>query len=338
MTGNKAYFRPIIQSDPVRPAGAVSLAGGRYWFDRLEVLDRQNSRGLVAVGDVPATIVERLTAPRRAIGAVTLDRPRLMGIVNVTPDSFSDGGQFLQAGHAIAQARLLEQSGADILDIGGESTRPGAVFVSVDDEIARIKPVIEGLAGAVKAPISVDTRKADVGRVALACGAAMLNDVSAFSFDPQMIELAKNSGVPVCLMHAQGDPKTMQDQPQYENVLLDVFDYLESRIALAEAAGITRDRIIVDPGIGFGKTVTHNLLLLRYISLFHSLGCAILVGASRKRFIGTLGDAPNADDRVPGSIAVALAAIAQGVQIVRVHDVEQTRQAFALFHAVSEQI
>lgn len=337
MTAERTYYRPIVQSDPVRPADAVSLAGGRYWFDRAECLRRGRSHGLISAGQMPAELLDRICSPRRPVGTLSLDRARLMGIVNVTPDSFSDGGQFHRSGDAIAQARQLAARGADILDIGGESTRPGATAVPTDEEIARIQPVIEALVGTVDAPISVDTRKAEVGRVALACGASMLNDVSALSYDPQMIEIARSSGAPICLMHAQGDPETMQDHPHYDDVVLDVFDYLEERVAFAEANGVSRDRIIVDPGIGFGKTLNHNLLLLNNISLFHGLGCAILLGASRKRFIGTIGDAPNAADRAPGSIAVALAAVAQGVQIVRVHDVEQTRQALALFHAVTGQ-
>ncbi len=328
------YFRPIAETGLVRPADAVPLAGGPVWFALAEHLTRAGSRGLVPARDLPGDVLDRLTARRAPLAGLALDRPRLMGILNVTPDSFSDGGQFATRDTALAQARRLVGEGADILDIGGESTRPGADFVPAADEIARTVPLIETLAPEIGAPISIDTRKAEVGRAALAAGARMLNDVSAMTFDPAMPPLAAETGVPACLMHTRGDPKTMQDDPRYDDVLLDVCDYLAARVAAAEAAGVARDRIIVDPGIGFGKTVAHNLALIRGLSLFHGLGCAMLLGASRKRFIGTLADAPDAQARLPGSLAVALAGAAQGVQILRVHDMQATRQALTLWRAV----
>jgi dihydropteroate synthase len=202
------------------------------------------------------------------------------------------------------------------------------------DEIARTAPVIGALRDA-GVPISIDTRKAGVAQAALAAGAAMVNDVSAFGHDPAMAGTVARAGVPVVLMHAQGDPATMQADPRYGDVLLDVFDHLAARVAAAEAAGVDRARIVVDPGIGFGKTVAHNLALLRRLSLFHALGLPVLLGASRKRFIGSIGGAADTDDRLPGSLAVALAGAAQGVQILRVHDVGETRQALALWRAVT---
>ena len=252
-----------------------------------------------------------------------------MGIVNATPDSFSDGGSYDGAGHA----RQLADEGAEILDIGGESTRPGALEVPVVEEIARVAPVIAAAHGL--AAISVDTRKAAVARAALAAGAGMVNDVSGLDFDPALAGVVADAGVAICLMHAQGIPETMQDNPSYGDVLLDVYDALAERIARAASAGIPRDRIVIDPGIGFGKTQAHNLAILQRISLFHGLGCPVLLGVSRKRFIGSIGDAPKATDRFAGTLAVTLAGVAQGIQIHRVHDVAQTRQGIALWRAVT---
>lgn len=325
---------PLLPRDAGR--GAVPLAGGPVFFERAEVLTRAGSEGQIAASEIPTAVADRLTAPRPSICGVTMDAPRIMAVVNVTPDSFSDGGRFLQADRAIAHGRQMVAEGADFLDIGGESTRPGAAEVPVPQEVARVVPVIEGLRGA-GAPISIDTRKADVAKAAIAAGAALVNDVAAMTFDPRIGQEAAASAVPICLMHAQGDPETMQENPHYDNVLLDVFDFLEARVDAALALGIPRRSILIDPGIGFGKTLDHNLALLRGLSLFHGLGVPILLGVSRKRFIGTIGQEPQADRRAPGSIAVALDALRQGVQIVRVHDTLATRQAFRLWSALDFQ-
>lgn len=330
------YFRPIAMTDPVRPAGALPLAGGWCWFDRAEYLTRSGSRGLIPVAELPEEVRARLTQPRAPLAGLALGRPRIMGILNVTPDSFSDGGKFAAAEAALAHALAMVAAGAEILDVGGESTRPGAGEVPVAEEIARTAPVIAALrASAPDTPVSIDTRKAEVARAALDAGAAMVNDVSALGFDPSLAPLVAERAVPLCLMHAQGTPATMQADPRYDDVLLDVFDHLEERVALAEAAGIPRDRIVVDPGIGFGKTASHNLALLRGLSLFHATGCAILLGASRKRFIGAIGKSARAEDRAPGTLAVTLAAIAQGVQIHRVHDIEPVTQGVRLALAIA---
>ena len=251
-----------------------------------------------------------------------------MGILNVTPDSFSDGGRFDGAAAAASSARAMADD-VSMIDIGGESTRPGATPVSVDEEISRTAPVLEALTELDVAK-SIDTRNAVTARAALAAGAGLVNDVSAMTHDPGMAAAVAESGAPVCLMHAQGDPQTMQDAPRYEDVVLDVYDQLAARVQAAAAAGIPRARILVDPGIGFGKTLEHNLALLRRLSLFHGLGCAVLLGASRKRFIGTIGQAPEAQNRAPGSIAVALHGVTQGVQLLRVHDTAATAQALRL--------
>lgn len=329
------YHRPLVMSDGARPSGAFTLAGGALWFDRVEVLERGRAPRLVAAMDLPPEVVRALTAPRPSLAGLDLSRPRLMGILNVTPDSFSDGGLFLAPDAARAQARAMAVD-ADILDIGGESTRPGAAEVSAEEEEARVAPVIASLReGGLSVPISVDTRKTRVARAALTAGADIVNDVSALGFDAALGPLVAARAVPVVLMHSIATPATMQNDPQYEDVLLDVYDALAARIAAAEAMGIDRARIVVDPGIGFGKTVAHNLALLRGLALFHALGCPILLGASRKRFIGSIGRTDAAGSRLPGSLAVALAGIAQGAQILRVHDVAETRQALRLWRAAT---
>ena len=329
------YYRPIVMTDPHRPDDAHTLAGGWCWFTHAERMERGKASVLVPAADIPRDVLARLTAPRAPVAGIGMDTPRLMGILNVTPDSFSDGGLFSAPDAALAQARQMMADGADILDIGGESTRPGAVTVNVGDEIARTAPVIAALMAQPCAPISIDTRKAGVARAALDAGALIINDVAAMTFDGNMAQVAAQSHAPICLMHAQGDPETMQDEPRYEDVTLDVYDFLEARVQHAEEAGISRSNIIVDPGIGFGKTQAHNLELLKNLSIFHGLGCPILLGASRKRFIGTIGNAPEARDRMAGSIAVALHGLRQGVQILRVHDIDSTRQAMSLHLAVN---
>jgi dihydropteroate synthase len=329
-------YRPIPQAGAPRPDAAQDLAGGPLWFSHAAEHRRGGVPRLVPAASLPPDVLARLSGPRPPVCGLTLDRPRIMGVLNVTPDSFSDGGLHLARADALARARALLAEGADILDVGGESTRPGADPVSAEEEIARAVPVIAALrAEGVAAPISIDTRKAAVARAALDAGADLFNDVSALTYDPDSAAVAAAAAAPVCLMHAQGDPKSMQRAPRYDDVLLDVCDYLAERVAAAEAAGIPRARILVDPGIGFGKTVAHNVALIRGLAALHGLGCAILFGASRKRFIGTLGDAPNPADRVPGSLAVVLEALRQGAQVIRVHDVKETRQAVALWCALN---
>lgn len=332
----KTWFRPIAQTDAVRPAAALPLAGGWCWFTHAEVLTRAGSQGLVAVADLPPEVLARLTAPRAPLAGIGFDRPSVMGILNVTPDSFSDGGRFDAPEAALSQALALAVAGADILDIGGESTRPGAAEVPAAEEISRTAPVIAALrAQGFAQPISIDTRKAPVAAAAVAAGAGLVNDVSAMLFDPAMAGTVASAGAALCLMHAQGRPATMQAEPRYDDVLLDVYDHLEARVLAAEAAGIDRSRVLLDPGIGFGKTVAHNLTLLRGLSLFHGLGCPILLGVSRKRFIGAIAGVDQADARAPGTLAVTLAGLAQGVQMHRVHDVAEIAQGIRLFEAIT---
>lgn len=332
-------YRPILSADPVPAPGAQRLAGGPLWFTHAEVIARGAPARRIPEEEIPEAHLQALTAPRAPLAGVEMTGggPRVMGILNATPDSFSDGGLFEAREAALAQARAMVAAGAEILDIGGESTRPGATEVAPEDEAARILPLIEELAPSLGAPISVDTRKAEVGRAGLSAGAVMLNDVSGLDFDPGMAALAAEMGAPICVMHAQGRPETMQDDPAYENVTLDVLGFLEERVARLEAAGLPRDKVVVDPGIGFGKTVEHNLELLRNIAVFHNLGCPVLLGVSRKGFIGHISGETEARARAPGSIAVALAALGQGVQIFRVHDVAETVQAFKLWQSVTGQ-
>jgi dihydropteroate synthase len=254
-----------------------------------------------------------------------------MGVVNVTPDSFSDGGLFLDAKKAAAQARRLIEEGADILDVGGESTRPGAAPVTLDDERRRVLPVLEALSGC-GVPVSVDTRKPALMREAVAAGASMVNDITALS-TPGALEAVAASSAAVCLMHMQGEPGTMQANPTYRDVVGEVRDFLAARIAAAEAAGIARQRIVADPGFGFGKTAAHNLELLRSLAEFRRLEVALMVGLSRKATLGLLtGREPR--DRVHASVAAALLAAGNGASIVRVHDVAATRDALAVWQAV----
>lgn len=276
-----------------------------------------------------------ITLPGRSM-PVGFSRPLVMGVLNVTPDSFSDGGKFLNTDAAILRARQMIAEGADIIDIGGESTRPGATPVWEGEEAERVVPVIEALA-TEKITMSIDTRHSTVMQKALQAGAHIINDVSALTYDGESMAVAEASEAPIVLMHAKGDPKTMQDAPEYDDVLLDVFDYLQERVTACLAAGIERSRLIVDPGIGFGKRVVQdNLALMNGLSLFHGLGCPVLLGASRKRFIGAITGEETADRRMPGSLAAALKGVAEGMQILRVHDVAETVQAVKLAQAMHD--
>lgn len=264
---------------------------------------------------------------------LALDQPLVMGIVNVTPDSFSDGGLHAETETAIAHGRRLREEGAEILDIGGESTRPGAAPLAPDAEMARVVPVIRALA-ADGALVSVDTRRAVVMRAALEAGARIVNDVTALTGDAESLNVVWESGASVVLMHMRGEPQTMQVNPVYADVVREVSTYLAERVKVCRAAGMGAERIAVDPGIGFGKTVEHNLALLAGVDRLRTLGVAVLVGASRKAFIGKLSRGEPAPERVAGSVAAALAAVSRGAHIVRVHDVAATRQALAIWRGV----
>ncbi len=260
------------------------------------------------------------------------DRPLVMGILNVTPDSFSDGGQHFDLASAVARARQMASEGADIIDIGGESTRPGAPGVSADEETRRVVPVIEQISDL---PVSVDTTKAIVAERALAAGARIVNDISALQSDAGMLPVVRNSGAGVVLMHRQGTPVTMQNNPRYADVVQEVCKFLAERMEFAVTGGVKKTQIAVDPGIGFGKTVEHNRQLLAGLEQFSVLGCPILVGASRKSFIGQLLNRP-AHDRLPGSLAVAAWAVLHGAKILRVHDVVETVDVVRMLAALQK--
>ena len=265
-----------------------------------------------------------------------LDRPRVVGIVNVTPDSFSDGGDHTTPASAVAHGLRLAEDGADVLDVGGESTRPGARDVPLEEELARVIPVVEGLAKQTSLPISIDTSKPEVMRAAVGAGAGMINDVYALRRHGAL-EAAAALGVPVVLMHMQGEPRSMQDAPHYDDVVAEVHRFLAERIFAAEMAGIDKKRLVVDPGFGFGKTSAHNLLLLAQLERFTELGVPLLAGLSRKKTIGELTGRADADARVHGSVAAAVIAAQRGAKLLRVHDVAATADALKVWNAVASQ-
>ena len=335
-----SYLRPIPLTDPALAQRGLRLAGGWVRFTHLERLARGRAPEIVAALDLPEAVLEPFLVPRAPFAGLTLDRPRLMGIVNVTPDSFSDGGRHAGVGAAVAGAEAMLAAGADLIDIGGESTRPGAVEVAEAEETARVLPVIERLrAGGVAAPISLDTRKAGVAEAGLAAGATVINDVSGLRHDAALAGVVARGGADLIVMHSIGTPETMQGLAAgaYGDVLLDVYDGLADCVERAEAAGVPRARIMIDPGIGFGKTLEQNVAILQRLSLFHGLGCGVLLGASRKGMIGTIAGEAVAARRAPGSAAIGLWGVAQGMQMLRVHDIGDHQQALALWQALAAQ-
>jgi dihydropteroate synthase len=350
------YLRPAAFVDaPFGLDGKVErLAGGLSWFSAVEIVTMKGrervSNELVpveaigdALNDLPPEARRawiNITAPRPPLSLgerlVRLDQPQAVGIVNVTPDSFSDAGVHADPATAAGAGHAMAAAGAAIVDVGGESTRPGAAPVWEGDEVKRVVPVVERLARSGTA-VSIDTRKATVMEAALAAGATLVNDVSALTWELRSAEVVARAGCPVVLMHHLGTPETMQKAPHYDRpVLFEVYDWLESRIEAAVAAGIDRTRIIIDPGIGFGKTVQHNLQLLNGLALLHGLGCPIMLGASRKRMIGALSGEAAADRRLAGSLALALKGAEQGVQLLRVHDVPETVQALRVWRGLRD--
>ncbi|MBC2668688.1 dihydropteroate synthase [Novosphingobium piscinae] len=351
------YLQPItLAASPQSLDGAaLRLAGGLVYASQFALLHRAEEGHVVArevldlralearLPDLPEAVrtqwdnLRRSPAPLQ-LGArtVRLDQPQVMGILNVTPDSFSDGGEFLDKPEvAAAHAAAMLEAGAALVDVGGESTRPGAAAVWEGDEIARVVPVVAALA-AMGAAISVDTRRAAVMEAAHAAGAHLFNDVSALRHDPRALALAAGTGLPVVLMHAPGEGEDLHAGAGYANVVLDVFDWLAARRDAAVAAGIARERIVLDPGIGFGKSLADNLALLNALPLFHALGQPLLVGASRKRMIGALSHEAPADQRLGGSLALAVKAMEAGVQLHRVHDVAPTVQAARVWRGLRD--
>lgn len=284
--------------------------------------------------ELAAHIEALLSRPApRSFAGLALDRPLLMGIVNVTPDSFSDGGLYLATDAAIEHGMTLAAQGADIVDVGGESTRPGARAVAIDEEIGRIVPVVRALAAAGLL-VSIDSRNSAVMAAALAAGARIINDVSALTHDPGAMAVAAHSDAAIILMHSQGDPQVMQRNPRYDDAPREIYDWLQSRIDACVAAGITADRLCVDPGVGFGKSTLHNCQIIATLDLYHALAVPLLLGVSRKSFIASLSRGEPADRRLPGSIAAALIGLERGAQILRVHDIAETAQAVAVWRAI----
>ena len=335
------WIRPVVG---VGDAGTV-LAGGWIRAQQFDVVTRdEDGQHLItrmsedAIIDhaddrnKAAAVLENLYKPRADFAGLEMAKPHLMGVINTTPDSFSDGGAHLAPATAIASGMAMWQAGASVIDIGGESTRPGAAPITRNQELERVLPPITGLARQ-NIRLSIDTRHAEVMTRACAAGAAIINDVEALRRDGA-VDAAAASGAPVIIMHMQGQPETMQDEPHYEFAPVDIYQFLEERIDAAVAAGIAKSHIAVDPGFGFGKTVAHNLQILNWLSLFHGLGVPILFGASRKSTIAKLSKDEPADQRLAGSLALAMAAYRQGAQLLRVHDVGETAQALAVEQAL----
>lgn len=353
MTG--IYLRPTgFVESPQRHDGATArLAGTMLWFSQIELTEKSAGRRLIdvrgwdafvaALSDDKKTratqLYARMTAPRAVLQmgqrTIRLDQPQVMGIINMTPDSFSDGGKNADIDAAADAAFAMTSAGAAMIDIGGESTRPGAPVVWEGDEIARVEPLVKRLAASGTA-ISIDTRKAAVMEAAVAAGASMINDVSALLYDDRGLEVAKALDVPVVLMHAPSQGSDPHKGGDYDDVVLDVFDWLEARVDAVEAAGISRDKILVDPGIGFGKSLAENLAIINNLSIYHGLGCPILFGASRKRMIGALSNEATVEQRLGGSIFLAMKAVEQGAQIVRVHDAAETVQAVQVWRGLRD--
>jgi dihydropteroate synthase len=351
----RLHLRPVQLVDtPVGLDGqAARLAGGMQWFAAYELL-APGVRTTIALADFPALLEQfapaqaerlhllhtRITSSRAPIACgerlLRLDQPLVTGILNCTPDSFSDGGRNGSDPEAAAAAgHRMAEAGAALIDVGGESTRPGAVTVWEGDEIARVVPVIERLV-ASGTPVSIDTRKAAVMEAALAAGAHIVNDVAALLFDPRTLEVVARAGCPVVLMHSPDPESGGHGRHGYANVLTDVFDWLEQRIEAVVAGGVDRANILVDPGIGFGKSLAENLKLLNGLAIFHGLGCPILLGASRKRLIGALANEAPADQRLGGSLALALKGAEAGAQLIRVHDVPETVQALRVWRGLRD--
>lgn len=347
------HLRPIHFVDtPIgHPDGSVArLAGGMQWFAGYELIEGGARRTValpeflatLGVSDARAALLHRrITAPRLALTLgeriLRFDQPQVMGILNLTPDSFSDGGRFRDDPAEAASAGVrMAAAGAAVVDVGGESTRPGAAAVWEGDEIARVAPVVERLSVAGTL-VSVDTRKAAVMEAALSAGAAIVNDVAALLWDDRALAVVARAGCPVVLMHSPDPAKGPHGGSGYRDVLTEVFDWLEARIAAVAAAGVERGRILVDPGIGFGKGLQDNVRLLNGLALFHGLGCPIVLGASRKRMIGALSNEAPAAERLGGSLALALKGAAAGVQVLRVHDVAETVQALRVWRGLRDQ-
>jgi dihydropteroate synthase len=335
--GREAFPSWVAGDQRTRP-GTGLLSGRREQFEHVVARARERPE-LAGLADALARVWEAARPPAPLVlGPRTLvwgERTHILGVVNVTPDSFSDGGRYLSPEAAIAHGLRLAEAGADVLDLGAESTRPGAPPVSGDEQLARLLPVIAGLRERTDVPLSVDTTQAAVARETLAAGAVLINDISGGSFDPRLLQAVAEAGAACCLMHIQGTPETMQAAPHYEDVVDEVLDFLEARVARAVEAGVARERLLVDPGIGFGKTLGHNVFLLRRLGELRVLGLPVLVGTSRKGFLGQLTGGRPVHERLAATLGSVAAVAAPGdVDVVRVHDVAEVRDALAVADAL----
>ena len=331
----KEYFRPIVQNDKDKPSEALRICGTSLWFSHVEVITRSGCFGLKSVDKFPFGFFKDITSKRKPVGNINFNNPIIMGIVNLTPDSFSDGGKIKDL--ITFNKRMIElvSHGAGIIDIGGESTKPGSKGVSYSEEKDRLLRYLESLSSKFYgALISLDTRKSKIVKLSTKFNVKIINDVSAGSFDKDMLDQVAKNGLHICLCHSVNEPEFMHLNPCFENVVLDVYDQLEEKIEKAVRAGIKKDRILIDPGIGFGKTGQHNMEILQKISIFHGLGCPIVLGVSRKKFIRTQMLSENDLDVTLGSILYSLEAIRQGIQIVRVHDVREMRKCLNVYHSL----
>ena len=321
------YFRPIICTESVSPADAIFLGSTRLWFNSVKVFERDKTPVVINIADAPIDVKSQLSKNHNTILGAEKTPPLVMGVLNLSPDSFSDGFRVYRYNDLLKRINRMINDGVDIIDIGGESTRPGFVTISPGEEINRIEEALKIIKKTNPSMlVSIDTRKALVAEHALSRGARIFNDVSSLNFDVNSMEVAKKFDAYICLMHNSDSGKDLHKKILGKDFLLDIFDYLRERVESVVSRGISRSRIIIDPGIGFGKTEEQNLSILANISLFHTLGCPILVGVSRKRFIGNITGEDNPAERLIGSVLIAGEAIKQGVQVVRVHDIKETSQ------------
>ena len=324
---------------------ALPICGNRsIGFTHVEIITKKNKIKLISISKVKTLSkayqqqvqqdLKQIQKKRSSIGKLNMDKPILMGVLNVTPDSFSDGGKFNKLDKALQHAKRMIQDGAHIIDVGGESTRPGARLIPVKEECQRVIKIIQKIKKNISTVISIDTRKSEVMKQAVKAGAMIINDVSALDFDPHAEQIVINSKKPIILNHSQGTPETMQKNPTYQNVLIEIYDYFENKIKKLEKKGIARKHIIVDPGIGFGKNVQHNLTLMRHVSFFHSLGCPLMLGPSRKSFIGKIMGKKDSISRIGGTISAVIIGANQGVQFFRVHDIKEINEALTINQAL----
>ncbi len=327
------YFFPEINNLQGREENFFTIYGGNIIFNSFRVVERNKSSRVISTSEVTKEFLSRFTSKPTSTLGLNFETPLVMGILNVTPDSFYDGEEYFSEKQFVEKGLALLKNGCSILDVGGESTRPGATEVKSSRELERVVGVIKKIKKSVpSAMISVDTRKALVAEKALQSGASLVNDISAGSFDKKMFNVVAKYKAGICLMHSKGLPEDMQNKPYYDNVLLDIYDYFEMKIAEADSEGIPKEKILIDPGIGFGKSLSHNIKIIKKAGLFLGLGCPIMIGSSRKSFIGEIIGETLPSERLAGSIAAMLVTLSKGVNIVRVHDVKETVDAMKIWN------